>query len=450
MSETAPLPVAEDRGPSSTLTARLRAANPLPAGTFSVGVGLLVNGIGAYAFLALAGRGLGASAFAPLSVMWAVTFFAAPGVFLPLEQEVSRAVASRRARDVGAAPVVRHAALVGLVILLAVVVVTAASLPWSYDALFDEQAALVIGFVLSIVGYAVAHPVRGLLSGHGRFTAYSLYFGVEGLGRMAAAFVLFVLGVTTAGPYGLLLGVVPFLGVAAALARPRGLVEPGPPSRAGEVSASLGALLAASILTAGLLNAGPIAIELLAAEHESDEAGRFLAGLVIARVPLFLFQAVQASLLPRLAHLAGGRRWLEFRDALRRLLTVVGAIGAAATLGAWAIGPEVVTLLFGPDYELGHRDFALLALSSAAFMAAVALGQALIALSSQAHLALAWAGGVATFAVVTALGNDLYLRVELGLVTGTGAVALLLGVLLAVQLRRAVDDLREPDLERQA
>ena len=100
------------------------------------------------------------------------------------------------------------------------------------------------------------------------------------------------------------------------------------------------------------------------------------------------------------------------------------------------------------DFE--RRHFALLALSSAAFMAAVALGQALIALSSQAHLALAWAGGVATFAVVTALGNDLYLRVELGLVTGTGAVALLLGVLLAVQLRRAVDDLREPDLERQA
>ncbi|QGG95862.1 lipopolysaccharide biosynthesis protein [Actinomarinicola tropica] len=438
--QTTEVPVADGGPPPLTLIARARAANPLPEGTVSVGVGLLLNGIGAYAFLALAGRGLGASGFAPLSVMWAVTFFAAPGVFLPIEQEVSRAVASRRARGVGAAPVVRHAALIGLAILAAVIVVSLGSLPWSYDALFDEQWALLVGFLLSIVGYAVAHPVRGLLAGHGRFSGYSLYFGVEGVGRTLAAAALFVVGVETAGPYGLLLGVVPFVAVAAALARPRGLVEPGPESRAGEVTASLGALLAASILTAGLLNAGPIAIELLAAEDQSDEAGRFLAGLVIARVPLFLFQAVQASLLPRLAHLAGGRRWTEFKDALRKLLTVVGGIGLVATLGAWAVGPEVVTLLFGPDYELGHRDFALLALSSSAFMVAVTLGQSLIALSSQAHLALAWAAGVATFVVVTAMGADLYLRVELGLVAGTGAVALLLGALLAVQLARVDED----------
>lgn len=423
-----------------TVLDRIRSANPLPAGTFSVGVGLLVNGVGAYAFLALAGRGLGTEGFAPLSVMWAVTFFAAPGVFLPLEQEVSRAVASRRARGVGAAPVVRHAALIGSGILVVVVAVSLATLPWTFDALFDEQTALVVGFLLSIVGYAIAHPVRGLLAGHGRFTGYSLYFGVEGVGRVVAAGALFLLGTSTAGPYGLLLGLVPFVAVVAALSSPRGLVEPGPASRAGEVTASLGALLAASILTAGLLNAGPIAIELLAAEEEADEAGRFLAGLVIARVPLFLFQAVQASLLPRLAHLAGGRRWDEFRDALRRLLVVVGLIGGTATLVAWAVGPEVVTLLFGPDYELGHRDFALLALSSAAFMVAVTLGQSLIALSSQTHLALAWAAGVAAFVLVTALGDDLYLRVELGLVAGTGTVAVLLGSLLSVMLHRVDDE----------
>lgn len=418
---------------------RIQAANPLPTGTFSVGIGLLANGVGAYVFLALAGRGLGTAAFAPLSVLWALAFFAAPGLFMPLEQEVSRAVASRRARKVGAGPAVRHAALVGAGLLAGVLLIAVLTLPLSFDRLFKGQTALFVGFVLTMIGYAIGHPLRGLLSGHGRFVDYSIYFGAEGVVRILCAATLFLVGVETAGPYGITIGLVPFVAAAAALARPRGLVEPGPESRAGEVTASLGALLAASLLSAGLMNAGPIAIDVLASDAESEEAGRFLAGLVIARVPLFLFQAVQASLLPKLAHLAAGQQWLEFRGALRRLLSVVIGIGLTGTLVGWAVGPEVVTLLFGPDFELGHRDFALLALSSSGFMVAVTLGQSLIALSSQARLALAWAAGVVTFLVIAALGNDLYLRVELALVAGTAAVSALLGSMLLVQLRRTDD-----------
>jgi O-antigen/teichoic acid export membrane protein len=347
---------------------------------------------------------------------------------------MSRAVASRRARQVGAAPVVRQAAIIGALLTAAVLVLPVVTLPWSHSALFDDQTLLVAGFMLTLVGYAIAHPVRGLLSGNGRFVDYSIYFGGEGALRILIAVVFLGIGVKTAGPYGLTMGIVPFIAVAAALARPRGLVEPGPPSRAGEVTASLGALLAASLFTAALLNAGPIAVELLATNDQSDEAGVFLAGLVIARVPLFLFQAVQASLLPRLSHLAGGHQWVEFRAALNRLMTAVILLGVAATVASWTIGPFVVRLLFGPDFDLGNRDLGLLALSSAFFMVAVALGQSLIALSSQAHLAVAWAAGLLVFVIVTALGNDLYLRVEIGLVVGTATTAALVAVLLAVQL----------------
>ena len=426
--------------PLPPLGHRLRAANPLPQGTASVGIGLVANGIGAYLFLSLAGRSLGPEAFTPLSVMWALTFAAAPGLFLPLEQEVSRAVASRRARHVGAGPVVRQAVAIGAVLLVAVLVLTLVTLPWSRSALFDDQSLLVAGFMLTLAGYALAHPVRGLLSGHGRFVDYSIYFSAEGLLRVVIAAAFLFVGVETAGPYGLVLGVVPFLATGAALIRPRGLVEPGPPSRAGEVTASFGALLAASMFTAALLNAGPIAVELLATDDQSDEAGRFLAGLVIARVPLFMFQAVQASLLPRLSHLAGGHQWVEFRAALRRLMVAVLGLGVVATLVAWLIGPFVVRVLFGPDFELGHRDLGLLALSSAAFMVAVALGQSLIALSSQTHLAVAWAIGLVVFVIVTALGEDLYLRVEMGLVVGTATVAIILAALLASQLATVAGD----------
>lgn len=413
---------------------RLRAANPLPEGTLSVGAGLVVNGIGAYAFLALSARQLGPEEFSPLSVLWALAFLAAPGLFLPLEQEVSRAVASRRARGEGALPVVRHAALIGGGLLAVVVLASVVTSGWLLERLFDDQVLLLAGFVLALVGYCGAHLVRGLLSGNGCFADYAVYFGTEGLLRAGIGVGFLVVGVSAAGWYGLTVGIVPFVALAAALARPRQLLRPGPPSRAGELTTALGALLAASTFTALLLNAGPIAVELLATESESDEAGRFLAGLVIARVPLFLFQAVQASLLPRLALYAGGRHWVELAAALRRLVVAVVALGASATVVAWAIGPEVVRLFFGDEFALGHRDLALLALSSGTFMVAVALGQALIALGSAGRMALGWAAGVVAFAVVTALGDDLYLRVQLGLVAGTAVVAATLAGLVRARL----------------
>lgn len=414
-----------------------RLLGVLPEGTVAVGLGLVANGLGAYLFLSLAGRGLGPEAFAPLSVMWALSFAVAPGLFLPLEQVISRTVAARRANGTGAAPVVRQAARIGVALVVFVTIATLVTLPFSMDVVFNGQTLLLAGFLLILLGYAVAHVVRGLLSGYGHFTDYSIYFGVEGFSRILVALMFYAVGVSQAGPYGVALGVIPFVAVAAALVRPRSLLVDGPPSDRGEVSASLGVLLVASLFTAALMNAGPVAMGVLASESEQEEAGRFLAGLVIARVPLFLFQAVQASLLPRLSLLAAGARWSEFRSALARLMTMVLAIGAVASVSAFLVGPWAVSLLFGSEFTLSNRDLGLLALSSAAFMAAVALGQALIALGSQNALAVAWGLGVATFLGVVALGNDLYLRVELGLVLGTSLVGVALAAMLWAALPAA-------------
>ena len=46
----------------------LSERNPLPDGTLTVGAGLVVNGLIAFAFLGIAGRTLGKDAFEPLSV----------------------------------------------------------------------------------------------------------------------------------------------------------------------------------------------------------------------------------------------------------------------------------------------------------------------------------------------------------------------------------------------
>jgi hypothetical protein len=86
---------------------------PVPEGTYAVGLGLLISGITAYGFQILAFKGLTKSEYAALNGLWILVFVVAPGFFLPLEQEVGRAVADRRSRDIGGGPVVRKAAFAG-------------------------------------------------------------------------------------------------------------------------------------------------------------------------------------------------------------------------------------------------------------------------------------------------------------------------------------------------
>src|SRR2546421_4256098 len=88
-------------------------SNPLPEGTLAVGAGLIVSGVTSYGFLAISARALGPERYAPLGVLWALTYVVCPGVFLPLEQEVGRALSSRRARGVGGGPLIHRAALAG-------------------------------------------------------------------------------------------------------------------------------------------------------------------------------------------------------------------------------------------------------------------------------------------------------------------------------------------------
>ncbi|HVF14547.1 MAG TPA: hypothetical protein VM942_08105 [Acidimicrobiales bacterium] len=406
-------------------------------GTAAVAAGLVVLGLTAYGFLVVTARALGPEAYAPLSALWAIVFLLGPGCFVPIEQELARSLAARRAAGLGGGPVIRQAAALGgtaLVVLTALCAVAGFVL---LDQLFDGQSLLVVGLLLSLAGYFAEHLVRGVLAGHGRFRPYGVALAAEGTVRLIGCAVLAGLGVATAGPYGIVLGAAPLLAAAVALRGNRGLAPPGPDADRREVTVALGWLLAGSVLAQVMANAGPVAVKLLAADDERAEAGRFLAALIVARVPMFLFQAVLAPALPRLARMAAAGDRPGFDSGLRRLLVVVVGLGAAGTLGALVAGPLVVRTLFGPDFELPTRDLAVLALGCAAYLLALTLGQALIAVSGQGRVALAWLAGVVAFGTVTALGSDLLTRVELGLLAGSiVAAAAMAGLLLPVLAHR--------------
>lgn len=412
-----------------------------------MGAGLLLAGVSAYGFLIVANGPLTDEQYAPLSALWGLVFLAGPGLFLPLEQEVSRALAERRARNQGGAPVLRRAATIGVGLGLAVLVILIATARLSVDHLFDHQLLLLVGFALGLAGALAGHLTRGALSGSGQFRGYATYIGADGFIRLLGALVCLAVGVTTAGWFGIALGIAGLLAVPVALIVQRPILDPGPESAMREISAALGYLMMASLLSFGIMNIGPVLVQVLAEDSEKDAAGRFLPALVIARIPLFLFQAVQAALLPKLSALAAAGRLASFRTGLWRLLAVVAALAAVGTVVGFTIGPWVVHLLFR-EAELTSRTLGLLAAGSGLYMLALACAQAVIALGGHRDQAFGWLAGMVTL-LLTALfiSDDLFLRVELGLLFGSVAALLAMGTLLLVRLRTVgTEDMEAGDL----
>jgi len=200
------------------------------------------------------------------------------------------------------------------------------------------------------------------------------------------------------------------------------------------VTQNLGWLLVGTVCSAALLNAGPLAAQLLSDEDQKAVVTQFGYGVLLARIPLFMFQAVQAALLPRLSRLAARGEFDEFRLGYRRLMQLVITVGVIGTIGAFVLGPWAVDLVYGAD--LGGRTLAMLALSSALYMAALATAQAVIALRGHALVALGWAIGVVVFLLGTWLSSDLlFRRIEIGLVLSAAAALICFGVSLRRQLR---------------
>lgn len=415
-----------------------RERTPLPEGTIPVGIALLIAGVATYAFFKVGNVAVGGDeAFKPITSLWFATFALAPGFFLPLEQELGRALAHRRAIGQGTGPVVRKIVLLGIMLTALVAAVIGIASPLIANSYFDGDWFMVLALVLAFAAYAPAHLARGICSGSGRFKEYGIIMASDGVVRIVLCIALALIGIKAAGAYGLAVALAPLFAVLYVY-RIGGLAtEPGPPASWGEVTPNLGWLLLGSVFAASLLNAGPIAASLLANDDQDTLVTHFGYGVLLARIPLFLFQAVQAALLPRLSRLAARGELTEFRSGLRRLMIVVFGVGVVGTSGAFILGPWAIEVVY--DASLSGRTLALLAFSSACYMVALATAQAVIALKGHALVSVGWGIGVVTFVLATWLSSDeLFRRIEIGLLASSIAAMASFAVALRHKLRSGV------------
>ncbi|MGP0023976.1 MAG: lipopolysaccharide biosynthesis protein [Streptosporangiaceae bacterium] len=402
----------------------------------------LVAGLGvlagtSYITLILAGRLLGAAEFAGISVLYVLVSSFATGLFLPVEQEIAR----RRGHERGSATfdpgLVPRAVLISMVGALALCLLALAARPVSLR-LLGGSWELLGALCVALPGYALCFVSRGVFAGSRELGRYGLQLGVEGSYRLAGMLWLISMGEHSLTAVGWLFGAAPWVALAASLAgrtarRPGGKVSI---VRGGPLLSALGLLLISSLAAQLLVNAGPVIIQLVSTPAERAQAGAFLAALVVVRVPVFLFTAVQPSFLPAMAAHSAVDQKADFISLTRRVLATCLLLTVVSTALAAAVGPALIRLLFGFRDGVDAIVFTAMGVSVGLFLVATILAQALLGRGMHAWTTAGWLIGLAAMAVGALLPGSAVDKATTGFLLGAVAAACTYAVLLGTALRR--------------
>jgi len=399
----------------------------LPQGTLLVGSGIGLLGLAAYVQLAVAGHALAESDMASLAVLWSIVFAVAPGIFLPLEQELTRLVADRRAVGSPIRPVLNKGAVL---VAGAMALLTAGA--WAAQGpiaavFFQGDRSLVWITCLSLGVHAALHATRGALAGLGRFGWYGSQLAIDGGLRLIGT--LIVSSSESVAPYAWLLVIAPALSMLLTLGPVLRAGTPGARLPWAALSGRLGLLTTGAFLNQLMINMAVINAHLLSPD-DTRVAVALLAAMVMVRAPVFLFGAMHASLLAGAAAAVARRDWDGVWAMVRRAIMAVSALVAGAAVVLVPAGPAMAAWLFNAPEVLGGFDFVLLSAGVGAYLWAFVFSQVLVAMHGHVAQAYCWLAGTAVLFAVCALPLAVSLRVELGFVSGAATTAVLLGMTL--------------------
>ena len=409
------------------------------AAILSVGIG--VTGLVTYAYFSLASHNLSEDDYGGVALTWSAIFVVVSVLYRPVEQLLSRTIADRAARGVEGSEHLRVAATIQLA-LGAVFAVAALLLRDQIENdLLGGSSTLFWVFVVAVLAYAASYFARGFLAGNKRYGLYGGLVLFESCSRVLFPLAVAV-GIAT-GQDAVALGMVaaPFaslLVVPWALRRSINDQRSTINDASGEFTLAHGTGFAAAVLLIMIceqtfLNAGPLLLK--ASEDDAAIAGFAFNVLLIARAPLQLFQAVQTSILPHLTSLTAAGEADPFRRSVNVTLLAIAVFAGTAAVVLLAIGPWVMDLLFGGDFEYSRGGLAVVAIGMGLYLCAATLNQAALARGHAKHAAVCWLFAAAAFvAFLLAPGFDD--RVE-QLELSYTAAAFLLCTLLYALYRRA-------------
>ena len=447
------------------------------SGARILSIGIASTGLLTFAYFSIASHVLSETEAKQVDLLWSVMFVIISVIYRPTEQLLSRTIADRRARGHVEHPL-RIPIAIQLSFALAFLVTALALHEELIDNVFKHYSALYYVLLVGTLAYAASYFARGWLAGHKYFALYGGLVLMESVSRLCFALAV-ALGITS-GQTAVALGIaaaplVSLFVVPAAFARngeerrearEQRTTEAGLDTR--EADMALVGPITVDEADAALAGPGAEGLQEAAAHDElslrrgagfvfsvsgimlseqtllnaavltvaATSSNEALAGIVfnvllIARAPLQLFQAIQTSLLPHLAGLEATEGHDAFARAIRVTVRAIAAFAVAVALGLLAIGPFVMSHLFGQHYTYGRYGLALVGIGMGLHLVSGALNQAALARDRARSATACWGLAAVVFVAwmfVPAVEEQV-LRTEIGYTGATGLLVIMLSVL---------------------
>ncbi len=390
-----------------------------PGTTFLL-VGGLVGAVGAYLFQVLGANAVGAEAFAPIGQLWTSFFILATVALVPLEQYVTREVASGR-------KAIPRAARSTLGFAAGAVLVAGVFATLTRNSLFEGNWQYVAQSVLLAVGYALLFFGKGIFAGRRRFSEVGWVLIIETAVRLVAGIIAVQLFANAVS-----LGWAMVLGGFSVLGMRWWRVDAGDPDATpAPAGRFLGGYVGGSISSQLLLAGAPLAAAAFGASDVMVSV--IFVTFTLYRAPLTLIFAMQGRILPYLVGLAGGEDRQHLARIAGRVVFVGIGLAIAGAIVGWLVGPEVVGLLYTEEFIPARGVAAMAAGGVMAAAAAQVAGQVLVAEGRTSRLAVAWTAGlVGALVVMYVFRPEPDLRVATGFAVGE-AIALFAMWMLAAR-----------------
>ncbi len=381
-----------------------------------VGTATAVTALCGYAVIYLAARDLAPRGFSVFGVFWGA-FGLVTGAAFGLLQETTREVrAASYISDLGAAPVRRaHPLRVAAMVGVAAAVVIAGSSPlWSGRVFVEARWLSVVLLSVGLAGFCLHATLLGMLAGTNHWTSYGALMVTDAVLRVAVAAATFVVGwgltgflwatVAGAAAWLMMLAASPTARTAARLLTPGGTA-----TFLRGAAHSITAAGASAILVMGF----PVLLKLTSNELGA-EGGVIILAVTLTRAPLLVpLTAMQGNLI---AHFVDERS-----DRLRALIApaaIIGGIGAVGVLAAGVVGPWLLRIAFGPQYQASSALLAWLTAAAVAIAMLTLTGAAAVAAALHRAYAAGWVGATVASGLLLLLPLPLQTRTVVGLLCG--------------------------------
>jgi O-antigen/teichoic acid export membrane protein len=380
-----------------------------------VGIATVLTAVCGYAVIYLAARDLAPSGFSVFGVFWGA-FGLVTGAAFGLLQETTREVRATRYIDALPSPESRnHPLRVAAMVGVAAAVVIAGSSPLWGGRVFVEQRWLSVALLaVGLAGFCLHATLLGMLAGTDQWTQYGALMVTDAVMRVTIAAATFVLGWGLTGfLWATVAGAVAWLIILASSPTARAtarLLTPGNTATFLRGTAhSITAAGASAILVMGF----PVLLKLTSNELGA-QGGVIILAVTLTRAPLLVpLTAMQGNLI---AHFVDERS-----DRLRALLApaaIIGGIGAIGVLAAGLVGPWLLRVAFGSQYEASSALLAWLTGAALSIAVLTLTGAAAVAAALHRAYALGWVGATAASGLLLLLPLPLETRTVVALLCG--------------------------------